>query len=547
MNLRVASWCRDLLRGPHVVPASRRPWVVGSAIVAYCLLVRPLYPFVGPAVGVFGIIPVAFAVTCYGRRGALLPPVLGVITPALFPQLPTELAGPTLATLAVTLAAWLLGYVAEQGTRATRHAYELQVATETDALTTLANRKGLFRIVSERITREPSAPLTLLIAEPLDLWEALDSFGDEIEPELMRKLARRVVTETPNALVARAEHTSSFVVVLDGATRVPTDLGQRLLSALRAAVTVGDATVYLDWRIGAATYPTNARSARRLFQRAEGAIAAAGDLAADVAQAEAAQRDSARTMTWELRRALVHRELTLDFQPVVALATREVPLVEALARWTHPTRGAVSPAEFIPIAERSGLIRPLTDAVLAEALHWCAMWDGALAVAVNMSARVLQDPTLPSRVARALCDAGVKPTMLIAEITESALLSERAIAVVGALRALGVRIAVDDFGTGFSSLSYLARLQLDSLKLDRSFIQRIDEPATNAVIRASIQLGHALALDVVAEGVEHQADIERLAEFGCDYVQGYAFARPMCAALVAPWLAEYRQRVANGV
>ena len=245
-------------------------------------------------------------------------------------------------------------------------------------------------------------------------------------------------------------------------------------------------------------------------------------------------------MLTELRGALAGRGgLRLVYQPTVDMATRAVVGVEALLRWDRPDGSIGQPAEFIPLAEGTGLIGPLTEHVLGLALQQSRQWldEGlALSMAVNLSARNLLEADLPQRVGAALVEHRVPAEMLVLEITESAVVEDpvRAEQVVRGLVALGIRVAIDDFGTGYSSMAALTRLPLECLKIDRSFVADLDTggPGTT-IVTASIRLAHDLGMRVVAEGVETAAQLERLREMGCDVVQGYLLGRPLPAVEAA--------------
>jgi EAL domain-containing protein (putative c-di-GMP-specific phosphodiesterase class I) len=244
----------------------------------------------------------------------------------------------------------------------------------------------------------------------------------------------------------------------------------------------------------------------------------------------------------ELRAALQSDDIHVHVQPQARAAAGDVVGAEALVRWQHPQLGWISPDEFIPVAERSGLIAPLTTRMLDSALAACAEWRAAghdLGIAVNLSTRSLQDPSLIEEVDRLLRRHGVPPGRLTLEVTESSVMADlgRAVALLHELRNLGVRLSVDDFGTGYSSLSYLKRLPVHEVKIDRSFVIGLGEHGEDAaIVRAIIDLAAVLGLEVVAEGVEDQATWDQLAQMGCDLVQGYHLSRAMPTADVVPWL-----------
>jgi EAL domain-containing protein (putative c-di-GMP-specific phosphodiesterase class I) len=244
-------------------------------------------------------------------------------------------------------------------------------------------------------------------------------------------------------------------------------------------------------------------------------------------------------------------DLLLHFQPVVGVQDSDVRCLEALVRWQGPDGRLVPPASFIPLAEQTGLIVPLTEWVLDEAVRNCAAWMAAgheTFVAVNVSAKSFARSARLVEVVRAVLDRHHLPASRLGiEITETDAMSDPAqtAAALNALKAIGVKTAVDDFGTGYSSLGYLNQLPLDAVKIDRSFVQRfLNDAGTATIVRAAIDLSHALGLEVVAEGVEDRAMLNRLAHMGCDRAQGYLFAKPMRAGEVLPWLAEHRRTVA---
>jgi EAL domain-containing protein (putative c-di-GMP-specific phosphodiesterase class I) len=244
----------------------------------------------------------------------------------------------------------------------------------------------------------------------------------------------------------------------------------------------------------------------------------------------------------ELRQAIAHGQLTLAYQPKVEVATDRLVGVEALVRWRHPTRGLLLPAEFIPLAERSGLIKQLTLWVIGEALRQTSRWSKQgyeIAVAVNLSMRNLRDPLLFDGIDRLLRSSGVAPRLLELEITEGTIMAEptRTIELLRRLRDRGMGLAIDDFGTGYSSLAYLDRLPIHELKIDRSFVVDVVHSETHAaIVRAVAELGHSFGLRVVAEGVEDRAAWDTVGMLGCDAVQGYGASLPLDAAEITTHL-----------
>src|SRR6202171_3641972 len=253
----------------------------------------------------------------------------------------------------------------------------------------------------------------------------------------------------------------------------------------------------------------------------------------------------------DLRQAIARREITLYYQPQVAIATGEVTGFEALARWRHAQRGWIPPAEFIPVAEPRGLIKPLTACLVELAASHLVDWRASgisIPVAVNVSMRNLLDPRFPSSLKDIVASSGAEARRIQLEITESALMTEpaRVLATMNELRALGFGFSIDDFGTGYSSLAYLQRLPVEEIKIDRSFVGELSNNAgSEAIVRATIELAGGLGLGVVAEGVEDEGTWESLRRLGCTTAQGYFLSRPMPASEVEGWLAEWSKRSAR--
>jgi EAL domain-containing protein (putative c-di-GMP-specific phosphodiesterase class I) len=248
----------------------------------------------------------------------------------------------------------------------------------------------------------------------------------------------------------------------------------------------------------------------------------------------------------ELRRALSQGELRVYYQPIVSLADRSISGVEALARWEHPRRGIVAPVDFIPIAEETGLIVPIGQWVLEQACLQVRKWRDhnpalrSLVVSVNLSARQFQTPDLVLEIMRAVTDAGLEPSALKLEITESTVMQdpEAAASTLRELKALGFQLAIDDFGTGYSSLSYLKRFPVDTLKIDRSFVDGLGADLQDtAIVRSVVDLAQALDVTVTGEGIETDAQEAELRALGCDGGQGFLFARPLPAAELEKLLA----------
>jgi EAL domain-containing protein (putative c-di-GMP-specific phosphodiesterase class I) len=303
--------------------------------------------------------------------------------------------------------------------------------------------------------------------------------------------------------------------------------------------------LHVEASVGIALCPLHCDHHGQLLQRADVAMYAAKMARGHVAAYTAAEdpHSRARLETVEqLRAALELGELMCYYQPKVNTSDGAVHSVEALVRWQHPTRGLLSPDQFLPLAEQTGLMRPLTAVVLDLALGQVRQWldEGiALVVSVNLSVTNLLDVDLPADIARLLRGHDLPASALTLEITESVLMADsvRAKAVVEALHSLGVGLSIDDYGTGYSSLAYLQDLAVDELKLDRAFVSRLTaDPRSAAIVRSTVQLAHSLGLRLVAEGVEDAATLAALQHYGCDLTQGFHHSRPLPADQLGAWL-----------
>jgi predicted signal transduction protein with EAL and GGDEF domain len=339
---------------------------------------------------------------------------------------------------------------------------------------------------------------------------------------------------------------NEFVVLLEDVPdrHQATDLADRIADALRAPVSLGGREVMVTASIGVAlSTPQHDRAESVLcnadlaLYRAKALGKARWALFEPNMEHQALERLELET---DLRKALGTSELRLVYQPIMSLTDGQIVEVEALVRWQHPTRGPISPAKFIPIAEDSGVIEPLGLWVLQEACRQAAQWQPtmstgkSLVMSVNLSSRQFQDPRLVEQVRGVLDEAGLPASALKLEITESVLMQdvEATAARMRALTDIGVRLAIDDFGTGYSSLSYLQRLPVETLKVDRSFVVGLggSDPQAPAIVRGIVAMAKALRMSVTAEGIETAAQEAHLREMGCDRGQGYLFARPLPAA-----------------
>jgi EAL domain-containing protein (putative c-di-GMP-specific phosphodiesterase class I) len=317
------------------------------------------------------------------------------------------------------------------------------------------------------------------------------------------------------------------------------------VSELEEPVEVEGQVLEVGATIGIVAYPEHGTDPDTLLRHADVAMYAAKDAHADVLvyRPDLDEHSPDRlALVSELRRAIEGGDLVLHYQPLLDYSTRTIKGVEALARWNHPVRGMVPPGDFIPLAERTGLIAPLTAWVLRAAVRQCAEWRAAgldLRVAVNISQRNLADPELPETVAALLDEWGMPANRLVLEVTESTLMNDPNLAIdtTARLRAMGIVLAIDDFGTGYSSLAHLSRLPVEELKIDRSFVQQMAaDSGDSAIVRSTISLAHELGLRIVAEGVEDEDTLVLLQRLGADVAQGFFISRPLPAEALVLWL-----------
>ncbi|HEV8672356.1 MAG TPA: EAL domain-containing protein [Candidatus Limnocylindria bacterium] len=434
-------------------------------------------------------------------------------------------------------------------------ARDLERLAHFDSLTALPNR-ALFRDTLHDELERVSARggrLAILYVDIDHFKDLNNSVGPRLGDAVLRAMGPRLRETVGDAAVIARVTGDEFAVL---ASVVDDEAALRLSRAAHDAfaqpLRVDDQALQTRVSVGLVTYPRDGDEADTLMRRAEVAvqIAKSGEGWAAYSPAHDEYAPERLALMSELRRAIERDELVLHYQPIIDLSTRKIRALEALVRWQHPRRGMVPPIEFIPLAERAGLTKPLTVWVLREALRQLKHWrDGGveLAVSVNLSSRTLHDPELPELV-RDLIERSDVPAALVGfEITETDVMADPEGAMRGlqALRSMGAHLAIDDFGTGYSSLAYLQRLAVDAVKIDRSFVTRINvDEHSAAIVRATAELGHALGLRVVAEGVEDARSLERLASISCDSAQGYHIARPMPAAAVAPWVAAWNGKVA---
>ncbi len=428
--------------------------------------------------------------------------------------------------------------IAERERRITQLAFN-------DVLTGLPNRTlFLEHLEHELRAREQGGAIALLCVDLDDFKSINDTLGHPIGDELLRRLAERLSGALANCFVARLGG-DEFVIVSETRGDNAERLAQRTLEAIEAPLTIEGHNLTPGASIGIALGPDDGADARTLLKNAELALYRAKDLGrrtfAFFEESLNQRAQERRLLEADLRVALQEGQFELHFQPLFDLKCNRIGSFEALLRWDHPVRGQISPVEFIPIAEETGLIVELGAWALREACEHAATWPEHIRVAVNVSSVQFRRPGLAEVVMQALTASGLAPNRLELEITESIFLeeSDATLKMLHSLRALGIRIALDDFGTGYSSLSYLQSFPFDKIKIDRSFIQHLlTRPGAIAIVHAITDLAHALGMETTAEGVEESDQLAELREHGCTSVQGFLFSRAIDAAGVRALLAD---------
>ncbi len=421
-----------------------------------------------------------------------------------------------------------------------------------DSLTGLPNRE-LFNSMTEQALADcPAGGMVAVLLMDLNRFkevnDSLGHFNGDLVIERVGKRLRTVLREGDQ--VARLGG-DEFAMLLPSVAAKDSVAGaaQRIQEALSEPFSVGGLALNVEASIGSAVYPADVDKAGKLLQAADVAMYAAKQAHSghEFYSPDQHKYTPARLgLVAQLNRAMEAQELVLHYQPKARLSTGTVEEVEALARWNHPRRGLLLPDEFIPVTEHTSMIRPLTIYLLETALEQAQSWsqDGIeLNVAVNLSAQLLLDLQLPREIGRMLSRVGTASSKLEVEITESAIMSDprRARRVLERMREMGVNVAIDDFGTGYSSLVALKQLPVSTIKVDKSFVMKMeDDPNDAAIVRSTVALGHNLGLKVVAEGVETLATWRELQDMGADFAQGYYLSKPLPGEQFDRWLSAYQ-------
>jgi diguanylate cyclase (GGDEF)-like protein len=421
----------------------------------------------------------------------------------------------------------------------------LRFDTNNDPLTELPNRRRLLEALDEAMQgRALGEVVALLMFDVVSLRQVNESLGHVAGDKVLIEVARRMrLLAPPAALVARVGGDEFAVELRTTSAEAAVAVAERMRAGLRDPMVIDALTVDIDTNAGIAVHPDHGADPESLLPRA--------DVAAHVAKSRGVvqlfnpglESRSVRRLglAADLRAALESGEIEIHFQPKVALRDRRLVGVECLARWEHPVHGPVSPPDFVAVAEHSGQLPLLTETVLRDALHRARDWGDAgrpLAVSVNISPRTLADPDFPDLVAGLLAEHEVCPSRLTLEIPEAGVIgSERSLPALHRLQEIGVRISIDDFGVGQSSLSHLRGLPIHEVKIDRSFVQGLATDAGDlAIVRTIVDMTRHFELDVVASGVESELTLNMLDDIGCDIGQGFLFSRALPYERFEAWL-----------
>ncbi|NET34927.1 MAG: EAL domain-containing protein [Cyanothece sp. SIO1E1] len=442
------------------------------------------------------------------------------------------------------------------GTNGTILAFRVFYSAFHDALTGLPNRvlfaKQLRRAIAINQKSSQHAPLAVLFLD-LDRFKVInESFGHEVGDQLLTATVSRLKSclRLPDT-VARVGG-DEFAILLKQMSDVneATSVADRLQKELTQPFILGDQEVFTTVSIGIALNENGydqkpddlLRDAHTAMYRAKALGKARHEVFATGMHAQAVTRLQLES---DLRQAIKNQEFYLNYQPIISLKNARIAGFEALVRWQHPKRGSISPGEFIPVAEETGLIIPLGQWILRAACHQAHLWQQQfpmrppLMISVNLSSRQFAQPDLVEQIEHTLKETHLEGQSLKIEITESMVMDnvEAAIDLLLQLKSLDLRLSIDDFGTGYSSLSYLHRFPLDTLKVDQSFVSQMAETGENAeIVRTIVMLGHNLGMDVIAEGIETSVQMKALQALGCEYGQGYFFAKPLSSEVAAALL-----------
>lgn len=427
---------------------------------------------------------------------------------------------------------------------------KLNYALHYDALTGLPNRLTLRERLNQVCLQTPAKQNVAILSFGLDRFKRInETMGYAAGDALLRLVAERIMRCISSRDTAARLNADQFAMILAGITHKGAieDLARSLLEAVSEPFNIEGSDIFTTASIGVTFYPTDGSDIDHLIKNAEAAMHHAKEQGGNSFKLYSAeiQKMSAAEMALEasLRHALEQGQLSISYQPQVSLNTGAILGAEALVRWHHPEKGLIPPSQFVPIAEKSGLIVQIGEWVLRNACLQAKKWQDAghnpFTISVNLTGHHFSQKNLGDRLVQILRETALEPTSLDIELTESILMKDvhTAISMLSELKRLGIQISIDDFGTGYSSLSYLKRFPFDTLKIDQSFIRNVSSDDKNAVLTtAIIEIAHNLNLKVIAEGVETQSELSFLFRNRCDAIQGYLFSRPVPALEFEPML-----------
>ena len=421
---------------------------------------------------------------------------------------------------------------------------QLKLQAEHDALTGLANRSLLFDRVQGAL--QVSQRTAVLLIDLDEFKQINDNLGHAAGDDLLREVAKRIGSCMRDIDTCARLGGDEFAVLVDDLPTgiAPTEVAEQLLRALRPPIMLGGQPVTVNASIGIAEREASTRDPNELMRNADIAMyeakSAGRNRHALFDESMLAEITARAKLIEDLEAAIDRAELVVRYQPIVRMDTGQVCAAEALIRWEHPTKGLLPPISFIPLAEETGMIVPIGRFVLREACKQAVAWQSIapeMAVTFNISGRELEEPDFLSSVKAALASTGLHPSRLIAEITETLLIGDTGAAdILKQLKGLGVQLAVDDFGAGYSSIDYLRRFPIDILKIDKGFTDRLDEERDADLFAAIVQLSHSIGIETVAEGIETRAQFDYVRQARCDRGQGYLFAKPIEAEEVSQLL-----------
>jgi diguanylate cyclase (GGDEF)-like protein len=416
-----------------------------------------------------------------------------------------------------------------------------------DPLTGLANRAALREALQAAIARAErrKSGLSVLMID-LDRFKPVNDRLGHLEGDLVLKEVAQRLTSTLRQGEIRARYGGDeFVAVIehDGDDSAVTRVAERLIEALSRPIELARANVEIGASIGVATFPRDGHTEHDLLRKADHALYRAKGAGGAAASRYDAAMDSALdarlVQEEELRLAIAHGHVIPYFQPIVDMMSRNILCLEVLARWNHPVRGVLLPAEFMPLIESAGLMRALTVSILQGACLALRDIPGDVPIAINVAPELIQDERLTDLIITTLAQTGTPSGRLEVELTETALVSNISAAkrVIASLKGHGIKVALDDFGTGYSSLCYLSELPFDKIKIDRSFVRSLHDREESAkIVNAIVGLGESLGVPTVAEGVETERDVHALRKIGCKVAQGFLYSRPLPAGEIAALL-----------